>query len=135
LFLNQFLRENRNNIIWKLYEEGTIFISAFNAENLDFMTSWECYENKWFYMKYIGKYLSEERLLTRECTNVPARSVPITTNVVSSTRLWRGVLDTTLCDKVCQWLATRRWFSRVLRFPPVSSTNETDLHNITEILL
>jgi hypothetical protein len=99
------------------------------------MTSWECYENKWFYMKYIGKYLSEERLLTRECTNVPARSVPITTNVVSSTRLWRGVLDTTLCDKVCQWLATRRWFSRVLRFPPVSSTNETDLHNITEILL
>ena len=31
------------------------------------MTSWECYENKWFYMKYIGKYLSEEILLTREC--------------------------------------------------------------------
>ena len=25
------------------------------------MTSWECYENKWFYMKYIAKYL-----LTRE---------------------------------------------------------------------
>ena len=23
----------------------------------------------------------------------------------------RGVLDTTLCDKVCQWLATGRWFS------------------------
>jgi hypothetical protein len=22
------------------------------------MTSWECYENKWFYMKYIGKYIS-----------------------------------------------------------------------------
>jgi hypothetical protein len=32
------------------------------------MTSWECYENKWFYMKYIGKYLSEEILLNRECT-------------------------------------------------------------------
>ena len=30
------------------------------------MTSWECYENKWFYMKYIGKYLSAEILLTRE---------------------------------------------------------------------
>jgi hypothetical protein len=29
------------------------------------MTSRECYENKWFYMKYIGKYLSEEILLTR----------------------------------------------------------------------
>jgi hypothetical protein len=30
----------------------------------------------------------------------------------------RGVLDTTLCGKVNQWLATGRWFSRVLRFPP-----------------
>jgi hypothetical protein len=24
---------------------------------------------------------------------------------------WRGALDTTLCDKVCQWLAAVRWFS------------------------
>jgi hypothetical protein len=45
---------------------------------------------------------------------------------------WRGVLDTTLCEKVCQWLATRRWFSLGT---PVSSTNKTDCHNITEILL
>ena len=40
-----------------------------------------------------------------------------------------GVLDTTLRDKVCQWLATGQWFS------PVSSTNKTDCHDITEILL
>jgi hypothetical protein len=39
---------------------------------------------------------------------------------------------TTLCDKVCQWLATCRWFSPG---PPVSSTNKTDHYNITEILL
>ena len=39
---------------------------------------------------------------------------------------------TTLCDKVCQWLATCRWFSLG---PPVSSTNKTDRHDITEILL
>ena len=45
---------------------------------------------------------------------------------------WRGVLDTTLCDKVCQWLATGRWFSPST---PVSSTNKTDRHNIIEILL
>jgi hypothetical protein len=32
------------------------------------MTSGECFENKWFYMKYIGKYLSAEILLTLECT-------------------------------------------------------------------
>ena len=31
------------------------------------MTSWECYENKWFYMKYIGEYLGGEILLAREC--------------------------------------------------------------------
>ena len=30
---------------------------------------------------------------------------------------WRGVLYTTLCDEVCQCLATGLWFSRVLRFP------------------
>jgi len=40
-----------------------------------------------------------------------------------------GVLDTTLCDKVCQRLATDRWFS------PVSSANKTDRHDIAEILL
>jgi hypothetical protein len=39
---------------------------------------------------------------------------------------------TTLCDKVCQWLATGRWFSLG---PLVSSTNKTDHHYITEILL
>ena len=39
---------------------------------------------------------------------------------------------TTLCDIVCQWLATGRWFSLG---PPVSSTNKTDRHDITEILL
>ena len=42
------------------------------------------------------------------------------------------VLDTTLCDKVCQWLTTGRWFSPGT---PVSSTNKTDRHDMTEILL
>ena len=39
---------------------------------------------------------------------------------------------TTLCDTVCQWLATGWWFSSG---PPVSSTNKTDSYDITEILL
>jgi hypothetical protein len=39
---------------------------------------------------------------------------------------------TTLCDKVCQWFAKGQWFSPG---PPVSSTNKTDHHDITEILL
>jgi len=38
----------------------------------------------------------------------------------------------TICDKVCQWLATGRWFSPG---PPVSSTNKTDRYDIAEILL
>jgi hypothetical protein len=44
----------------------------------------------------------------------------------------RGVLDTTLCDKIYQWLATVPWFSLGT---PVSSINITDCHNIAEILL
>ena len=39
---------------------------------------------------------------------------------------------TTLCDKVCQWLKTGRWFSPGA---PISSTNKADQHDITEILL
>jgi hypothetical protein len=44
----------------------------------------------------------------------------------------RGFVDTTLSDKVCQWLAAGRWFSPGT---PISSTNKTDCNNITEILL
>jgi len=40
---------------------------------------------------------------------------------------WQGALNTTLCDKVCQWLAAGRWFSQGT---PVSSTNKTDCHDI-----
>ena len=57
---------------------------------------------------------------------LPVHSVSITTKVVSSNP---HVLDTTLCDKVCQLFATGRWFSLV------SSTNKTDYHAIAEILL
>ena len=46
-------------------------------------------------------------------------------------RRW-GVLDTTLCDKVCQWFAAGRWFSPG---NPVSSTNNTERDDITKMLL
>ena len=36
------------------------------------------------------------------------------------------ILDTTLCDKVCQWLVKGQWFS---------AGNKADGHDITEILL
>jgi hypothetical protein len=47
-------------------------------------------------------------------------------------RSWWGVIDTTLCEKVWQWLATGRW---IYPSTSVSSTNKTDHHDITEILL
>jgi hypothetical protein len=40
--------------------------------------------------------------------------------------LRRGVLNTTLCNKVCQWFSPGT---------PISSTYKTDHHNIAEILL
>ena len=43
----------------------------------------------------------------------------------------RNILDTTLCDKVCQWLVVVLWFSQGT---PVSSTKKIDRHDITEIL-
>ena len=45
---------------------------------------------------------------------------------------WQDVVDTTLCDIVCQWLATGRRFSPGT---PVYSTNKANRHDITEILL
>ena len=46
--------------------------------------------------------------------------------------LRRGILDTTLCDKVCQSLAAGWQFSLGT---PVSSINKTDCHDIAAILL
>ena len=42
--------------------------------------------------------------------------------------LRRGVLDSTLCDKICEWLAAGRWFSPVTA---VSSSKKTE-RNIVE---
>ena len=50
--------------------------------------------------------------------------VSITITVEFESRKWRGVLDTKLCDKVCQRLAAGLWFSPGT---PVSSTNKTEI--------
>jgi hypothetical protein len=64
---------------------------------------------------------------------LPMHSVPITTNVVLfEPRSWRGAIDTTLCDKVCQCLVAGRLFSPGTL---VSTTNKTDHHDIAEIFL
>jgi len=57
---------------------------------------------------------------------------------LSPLKLWiriplrQWVLDTALCDKACQWLAAGWWF---FAGTPLSSTNQTYRHNITEIFL
>jgi hypothetical protein len=70
--------------------------------------SWPWSYGSWIYNHLCNQCLSP--LMLRVRTSIRARC-------------------TTLCDKVCQWLATGRWFS------PGSSTNKTDRHDITEILL
>ena len=61
--------------------------------------------------------------------NLPMLSLPITTEVNLNPS--HGELYS-LCDKVCQWLAASLWFSPGTT---VSSTNKTDRHDISEILL
>jgi len=53
---------------------------------------------------------------------------------ISRLKLWvRTLFDTTLCDIICQWLATGLCF--FFLDTPVSSTNKTERHDIAEILL
>ena len=75
--------------------------------------SWSWLYGSWIYNYLCNQCLSPLKLWVR----IPLR--------------W-GVLDTTLYDKVWQWLMAGRWFSPGT---PVSSTNKTDRHGITEILL
>ena len=71
----------------------------------------------WSYGSWIYNYLCNQYLSPLTLVWSPLR---------------QGVLDTTLCDKVCWWLAAGRWFSPGTL---VSSNNKTDRHNIIEILL
>jgi hypothetical protein len=60
----------------------------------------------------------------------------IVNRCLSLLKLWvriplrQHVLNTTLCDYVCQWLAADLWFSPGTL---VTSTNKTDCHDIIEI--
>ena len=73
--------------------------------------SWSWYYCSWIYNYLCNQYISPLMLWVR--ISITARC-------------------TTLCDKVFQWLATGWWFTPGT---PVSSTNNTDRHDITEILL
>jgi hypothetical protein len=88
-------------------------------------------------------YLLKQVISSRGCRDQYCMVVGFTTTYAISvyhqycckfeSHSWWGVLDTTLCDKVYQWLMAGRWFSTTLKFlPPIKFT---DRYNITEILL
>ena len=75
--------------------------------------SWSWLHGSWIYNYLCNQFLSPLKLWVR------------TPFMAKCTRY-------TLCDKVCQGLVTGGWFSPGT---PVSSTNKTDRHDITEIVL
>ena len=70
----------------------------------------------WWYGSWIYNYL---------CNQYPS-------SLMLYVRISMRARYTTLCDKVCHWLPTSWWF---FPGPLLSSTNNTDRHDITEILL
>ena len=72
--------------------------------------SWPWSYDSWIYNSLCIRYLSPLMLWVR----LPLRAS-----------------STTLCDKFCRWLAAGWWLSPGTR----SSTNKTDCHDITDILL
>ena len=118
---------------WKIFSHFTFFLNS--TENIVFVLStfilweknWQLIGTtfhltvgaiwSWLYGSWSYNYLCNQYLSPLSWIQTPLR---------------RGVLDTTLCDNVCHWLAEGLWFSSG---PLVSSNNKTDHHNIIEILL
>ena len=94
----------------KLMKANNVYLSA-----IIYRYNWAW---SWSYCSWIYNYLCNQ------CIS------PLTLWVRTPLR-W-GVFYTVLCDQVCQWPWAGRWFSPDT---PVSSTNKTGRHNITEMLL
>ena len=92
--------------LWFLLSRHVIYITKYILGPL-----WSLLYGSWIYNYMCNQCLLQLKLWVQ----IPLR---------------QGVLDTTLCDKVCQWLAAGKFSQGI----PVSS-NKTDRHDITEILL
>jgi hypothetical protein len=85
----------------------------------------------YFFLSQLGEWgRGRDRIVVR-FTTTSAISTYHHLRYKFESRSWRDVLDTTLCDRVYQWLTEGRWFSPG---PAVSFTNKTE-HDIIEILL
>jgi len=99
------------------------FLSSVFFFSLNSFMKWECIDVVYTaqYYNFHEAWTEQLRFILKILIEKP-RWIPIFILfycAYKSGRSWRGVLYTTLCDKVCQELATERWFSpRVLRFPP-----------------
>ena len=98
---------NKHQLSWLIF----YFLLSHDIISHDIITLWLWLYGNWIYNNLCNQYLSPLMLWVR---------------ILIRTRC------TTLCDKVCQWLATGRWFSLG---PPVSSINKTDRHDKTKISL
>ena len=87
---------------------------------------------KLFYLVHCFLSFLLEFELTPACSCGRDHMVVGFTSCELDSHSWWGVLDTTLCDKVYQWLVAGLWFSPGTL---VSPTTKTDRHDITEILL
>ena len=86
----------------------------------------------WLFLLNLGPSWSWWIHMIAGVTKTRAISVYFHKNCEFESCSCQGVLDATLCDKVCQWFKADRWFSSGI---PVSSSNKNEHHNITEILL
>jgi hypothetical protein len=76
---------------------------------------------------------SEAKSVPLTCINITSKfNIILFQNSNGITPFKEGCLDTTLCDIVYHWVVAGGCFSPD---PPVSSTNKTDRHNMTQILL
>ena len=93
--------------------------------------SWSQYNHFNLYENLLHRCYQNDRLLNTRCRTFPSFFALHLIFIFSAlfNVLW---LNTTLCNKVCQWLTACRWFSPGT---PVSFTNKTDRHDINEILL
>ena len=99
-----------------ILELGYVLFVYFNTQNVNNQLTnhkgswWSWSHGSWIYNYLCNQCISLLTLWVR---------IPLT---------W-GVLDTTVCVKVFQWLAACQWFS------PVSPTSKTEHHDIAATLL
>ena len=78
----------------------------------------KCKQSFWWIIKLCSFLIESINMINKINNTVLLRILPF---LLFSYFRWS--LDTTLCDKVCQWLSTGRWFSPNTL---VSSSNKTD---------